>query len=92
MHFFLQTIGCRFKTAKRKSSYSRHRHAYYPSSGETELGTAGTQPDKGYPGRRRVNDATWPRLVTGSGLYFLLSLNAGVMPQKIPGSGAAPRK
>ncbi len=59
--------------------------------GETESGSAGTQPDKGDPGRRCADGASglW-RLNSVRGLRFLSPSDTGAMPPKIPGSGAEP--
>jgi len=51
--------------------------------GETESGSAGTQPDKGYPGLRCANDASDPCRLMLSGVVSWMPLDTGVMPQKI---------
>jgi len=44
--------------------------------GETESGSAGTQPDKGYPGRRCANDAQRPLIVLKiRGRFYLRPLD-----------------
>ena len=40
--------------------------------GETESGSAGTQPDKGYPGRRCAKGASGPGRGDPSGVVFFL--------------------
>ena len=44
------------------------------SSGETESGSAGTQPDKGYPDLRCANGASDPWLLMPSGVAFLAAI------------------
>ena len=52
--------------------------------GETEPGSAGTQPGKGYPGRRCANGASglWWSVSLGA-VFFCLPLDTGAMPWKI---------
>src|SRR5665213_3198766 len=52
--------------------------------GETESGSAGTQPDKGYSGLRCAKGAPgpWP-LQAARGLFFIPCLDIGDMPYKI---------
>ena len=51
--------------------------------GEAESGSAGTQPDKEYPGLRCANGASdlWRRLLPG--VVLIRTLDIGVMPFKI---------
>ena len=51
--------------------------------GETESGSAGTQPDEGYPGLRCANGASDPCRLTLSGVVSWMPLDIGAMPQKI---------
>ena len=51
--------------------------------GETESGSAGTQPDKGYPGLRCAKGASDPCRLTLSGVVSWMPLEIGAMPQKI---------
>ncbi len=48
--------------------------------GETESGSAGTQPDKGYPGLRCANGASDPCRLTLPGVVFWVPLDIGAMP------------
>ena len=48
--------------------------AMLKSLGETESGSAGTQPDKGYPGRRCAKGAVGPWRVRLSGAFLLSTL------------------
>ena len=52
--------------------------------GETESGSAGTQPDKGYPGLRCANGASDPYRLMLPGVVSWMPLDIGAMPQKIP--------
>ena len=44
------------------------------SSGKTESGSAGTQPDKGYPDLRCAHGESNPRLRMPSGVAFLAAI------------------
>ncbi len=51
--------------------------------GETESGSAGTQPDKGYPGRRCAKGVSGPRWETRRGPFFFAPLDTVAIPKKI---------
>ena len=52
--------------------------------GETESGSAGTQPDKGYPGLRCANGASGPRWLLPSGVDFFQTLGHRSYASKNP--------
>ena len=52
-------------------------------SGETESGSAGTQPDKGYPGSGAPMARQAPDSKRRQGPFSYLPLDTGSMPQKI---------
>ena len=52
-------------------------------SGETESGSAGTQPDKGYPGSGASMARQSPDRKRRQGPFSFLPLDTGPMPQKI---------
>jgi len=53
--------------------------------GETESGSAGTQPGKGYPGRRCTNGASGPRLGDWPGAVVFPSGNGRCFPRSRTG-------
>jgi len=54
--------------------------------GETESGSAGKQPDKGYPGRRCAKVHRAPGGSRCLGPFYQIPLDTGAMPQKIHAS------
>jgi hypothetical protein len=51
--------------------------------GEAESGSAGTQPDKEYPGLRCANGASDPWKLLLLGVVLIFALDIGAMPKKI---------
>jgi len=59
---------------------SDHGRVMLKPPGEAEFGSAGTQPDKGYPGRRCAKGASGPGLEFRPGATVFLPLDIVAMP------------